>query len=210
MALLRYRSSAFNGDISIALIAVVTAIHVSVLGLATSFKNNGVDRLAEQVISLGLTRESSSKSATRSPPENRTIKQSVDHAAKVFGASMAFRHQKIESTSPTINVMEGSTAPAISSITNMPLSQRGILANPQPPYPIASRRMGEQGFVELRMCINRQGLVDGLTLVKSSGFSRLDHAALETIKEWRFSTSGPKGSGASECYRLPIHFTLEA
>ncbi|CAM3627467.1 energy transducer TonB [Polynucleobacter brandtiae] len=209
MTLLRYWSSAFNGDTSITLIAVVTAIHLSILGFAASFKNSGVDKFTEQVISLGLTRENSSKSALRSSPENRRIKQSVDRATKVFGAPMAFSHQKIESTSPTVDVVAESTAPAISSNTNIPLSQRGILANPQPPYPIASRRMGEQGFVELKMCINHQGLVDGLTLVKSSGFSRLDHAALETIKEWRFSTLGSRGSGTPECYRLPIHFTLE-
>jgi protein TonB len=57
----------------------------------------------------------------------------------------------------------------------------------EPEYPPASRRMGEQGSLVLQVLIDEQGRAAQSKLVQSSGFDRLDQAALAGIKDnYRF------------------------
>ena len=56
-----------------------------------------------------------------------------------------------------------------------------------PEYPILSRRLGEQGSVHLNLTIGEDGMVAEAKLVRSSGFARLDAAAIEWVKRyWRY------------------------
>ncbi|OYY57442.1 MAG: hypothetical protein B7Y05_16410 [Polynucleobacter sp. 24-46-87] len=90
------------------------------------------------------------------------------------------------------------------------LARRSIFSNPQPQYPLASRRMREQGAVHLRLCIDHHGLVDHILLAKSSGYTNLDQSAIATVKKWRFATVKTTSTHTSDCYQLPIHFKLES
>ncbi len=57
----------------------------------------------------------------------------------------------------------------------------------EPEYPPQSRRLGEQGSLVLQVLIGVDGRVVQSKLVQSSGFDRLDQAALEGIKnDYRF------------------------
>ena len=60
------------------------------------------------------------------------------------------------------------------------------LDNPPPVYPALSRRMSEQGKVVLRVLVNPKGTADKVELKSSSGSRRLDDAAFDTVKRWRF------------------------
>ena len=53
-------------------------------------------------------------------------------------------------------------------------------------YPPLSRRLSEQGIVTVRFTVTAKGTVAGPTIVKSSGFQRLDQAALECTSRWRY------------------------
>ena len=88
-------------------------------------------------------------------------------------------------------------------------ASRNLLDNPRPPYPLKSRRMGEQGMVKLKLCIDTHGLVANIALVNSSGYEHLDQSALDTVKTWRFSALNASAPHADDCYRIPIHFKLE-
>lgn len=90
------------------------------------------------------------------------------------------------------------------------LAQRSLFFNPKPPYPLASRRMGEQGSVHLRLCIGAHGFVESVGLTQSSGYQNLDRSAIETVKAWKFSALTTASENAFECYQLPIHFQLES
>lgn len=90
------------------------------------------------------------------------------------------------------------------------LDGRNLFFNPKPPYPLASRRMGEQGSVLLRLCIGSHGLVESVLMSQSSGYQNLDRSAIETVKAWRFSALSTTSENISECYQLPIHFQLES
>jgi protein TonB len=90
------------------------------------------------------------------------------------------------------------------------IQSREQFSNPRPPYPLASRRMGEQGAVDLQLCLSQRGDVESVAVIKSSGYRRLDQSALETVKTWKFSALEMVTAPLSDCYRLPIQFRLEA
>lgn len=49
-------------------------------------------------------------------------------------------------------------------------------------YPPRARQLGMEGIAEVQFRIAGDGTVEGVTVVKSSGFPLLDHASVETIK----------------------------
>lgn len=57
---------------------------------------------------------------------------------------------------------------------------------PQPVYPRSAQRMNEEGSVVVRIRVNTSGRVETAVVEKSSGFSRLDDAAVEAAKRGRF------------------------
>jgi len=57
--------------------------------------------------------------------------------------------------------------------------------------------------------INENGKVADLWLFKSSGYSILDQAALQSVKNWSF-TPGSRGSQKIEMWvRVPVRFQLQ-
>ncbi len=60
------------------------------------------------------------------------------------------------------------------------------LETPPPVYPRLSVRAGEEGRVLCRIHLSDQGLVVGVDVIESSGFPRLDRAAVEALSAWRF------------------------
>lgn len=77
-----------------------------------------------------------------------------------------------------------------------------------PVYPKLSKRLKEQGTVILSMLISAQGRIEALSIKKSSGFSRLDQAALSAAAKWRYEPATINGKAISNTYLMPIEFKL--
>jgi len=75
-----------------------------------------------------------------------------------------------------------------------------------PAYPAAARRAGEEGTVLLSVRVDPNGLVSAVSILRSSGSLRLDDAARDAVKRWRFAA---RQSGTVEV-NLPISFRLES
>ena len=87
---------------------------------------------------------------------------------------------------------------------------RQTLHNPKPYYPLASRRLREQGLVMVKLCVNEQGIVLEAGISKSSGFHGLDQSALTTLAQWRFTPVTANYTRlSSQCFQTPVQFTLE-
>ena len=56
-----------------------------------------------------------------------------------------------------------------------------------PRYPQDSRRKHEQGTVVLAVLLGVDGRVAEISVSRSSGFERLDRAALAAVQRWRWS-----------------------
>jgi len=99
-------------------------------------------------------------------------------------------------------------AVAIAPITP-PVFNADYLDNPPPVYPALSRRMSEQGKVVLRVLVNPQGGADQVELRTSSGSTRLDNAAVETVRRWRFVPARQGDQPIAAWVLIPISFTLQ-
>jgi protein TonB len=90
----------------------------------------------------------------------------------------------------------------------LPSSDADYLQNPAPPYPRMSKRMGEQGTVIIRVLINEKGRPEKAEIRSSSGYTRLDEAAMETLMKWRFVAGTRNGVAESMWFNVPIRFVL--
>lgn len=99
-------------------------------------------------------------------------------------------------------------APAPSRI-EPPSSNADYLQNPKPAYPPISKRLGEQGKVMLRVLIGADGAAKEAEISQSSGFERLDKAALSTVLKWRYLPGKRGGVPEAMWFNVPINFVLE-
>jgi protein TonB len=84
------------------------------------------------------------------------------------------------------------------------------LHNPKPVYPTVSRRRAEEGTVLLRVRVSAEGAALAVELRNSSGYPRLDEAAQDAVRRWRF-VPARQGSEAIESWvAVPIAFKLES
>ncbi len=89
-----------------------------------------------------------------------------------------------------------------------PSFNAGYLHNPPPKYPAMSRRLGEQGRILLRVMVSADGAAISVVLQASSGSSRLDEAALDAVRRWRFVPAQRGGQAVSASVVVPIKFSL--
>ena len=76
-------------------------------------------------------------------------------------------------------------------------------------YPSFSKRSGEQGEVVVRLIIDEGGNVEDIALLKSSTFPRLDRAASDIGRRYRFKPFLVNGSPARISTNLLIKFNLK-
>jgi protein TonB len=91
-----------------------------------------------------------------------------------------------------------------------PSYRAAYLSNPPPDYPRVSRRMGEEGKVALRVHITVDGHADEVVLYQGSGFERLDRAAMEAVRRWRFVPARRGRDNVPGWVLVPIQFSLES
>ena len=80
-------------------------------------------------------------------------------------------------------------------------------APPQPTYPKIARKKGLEGTATIEVMFNELGEQLALTLVKSSGFSLLDQAALDAVENWQFAAPAQRLASHYKV-RVPIRFAL--
>lgn len=93
--------------------------------------------------------------------------------------------------------------------TQLPSADAAGLNNKAPVYPMLSRKRKEQGTVWLLLLVSKEGVVTELKLKKTSGFDRLDQAALQAVKKWKFQPARKQGQPIDYWYELPLKFSLQ-
>jgi protein TonB len=83
------------------------------------------------------------------------------------------------------------------------------LESPEPTYPALSRRLAEEGVVLCLLSIDARGAVSGVEVLESSGFARLDEAALRALRLWRFRPGKVDGVPTPSTYRHRVRFRLD-
>jgi protein TonB len=103
----------------------------------------------------------------------------------------------------------GPPSPPAPPRIELPSSDAAYLNNPKPPYPALSKRLGEQGKVVVRVLIGVDGTAQQAEIRTSSGYDRLDQAALATVLKWRYVPGKRGGVAEAMWFNVPINFVLE-
>ena len=79
-----------------------------------------------------------------------------------------------------------------------------------PPYPSISLRLGEQGTTIIKVTISPEGSVTAASLEKTSGFDRLDNAAVEYVKShWRWQPPTREGKPVEATTLISVKWDLK-
>ena len=90
-----------------------------------------------------------------------------------------------------------------------PSSDAEYLHNPTPEYPRLSKQRGEQGRVVVNVYIGVDGTAQRAEVKATSGFDRLDQAALATARAWRYVPGKRGGVPEAMWFSVPINYVLE-
>lgn len=124
-------------------------------------------------------------------------------------ADAASPSQSSASAVPTPAATVAAPAAAATPVTQ-PSASAAYLNNPAPPYPRTSRRLGESGRVVIRVLIDADGRAREARIAHSSGYARLDQAALEAARDrWRYKPGTRGGVPQAMWFDVPINFVLD-
>ncbi len=115
-------------------------------------------------------------------------------------------------TPPAPAKVEAPPAPVVTAPTKTEVSIPASYSasNLKPTYPNMSKRLGEQGTVVLRVLVKADGTAGEVEVKSSSSYPRLDQAAVEAVKTWRFNSAKIDGKAIDEWYQVPIPFKLQS
>jgi periplasmic protein TonB len=120
----------------------------------------------------------------------------------------------LEDTIPEIEVPTDEPAPAAITADTSPSPPVPETANMKvnrrvdPVYPPASRRAGEEGTGVYRVLVDSSGRAQEVSVLTSSGFPRLDQAAMAAIRKWAFSPAMQAGQAVQSWTRVQVKFEL--
>lgn len=142
-------------------------------------------------------------------PKKAEVKRiKTDTPAPVMAEPKQTEPIKEEAPPPAASAQSDSSADVVSAPVVAPRFDAAYLNNPAPAYPMQSRRLNEAGRVLLRVQVSEAGNALHVQLHQSSGHSRLDQAALDAVKRWRFIPARRGDVAISEWVIVPITFNL--
>ena len=106
---------------------------------------------------------------------------------------------------PALQVAAAPVAERILSASEVQYVEPPVLV-----YPRASRRAGEAGRVLLRVFVDEEGRPHHVQVSRSSGFARLDDAAVDALRKARFKPSIDNGRPVAGWALVPLTFELNA
>jgi protein TonB len=83
-----------------------------------------------------------------------------------------------------------------------------VPGNPAPAYPPELLRNRQEGIPILYVRINERGMVEEISLDKSSGFTAFDDSAMKAVRNWKFEPGIEKGK-LILTFRMPVEFYIK-
>ena len=197
--------------------------HISLIFLVKSEKNYRDLRVNSEIVNLIMLQEAlplkkvkpdsevenkknqkKPKKKTVSKPKNRiepSKKVEVKNSKQVDEQSMVRNFTARQAIEPVANFEL--SAPIV--VQNVAYVDKKICT---PKYPRVSRMRGERGKVLVRVFINRDGFSVKVEIEQSSGFNRLDQAAMDSAKKCRFIPAKRNGKPVKTLATIPYTFTF--
>lgn len=143
------------------------------------------------------------------PVQKAVEPEPVPQPAEPVPAAEAVPAVSAEPTAaPVVAQQEPPVVEEMKEVIEPPKFGAAYLHNPAPKYPPLSRRIGEEGRVLLRVLVAASGAAESVEIEAGSGSARLDQAALDAVKKWRFIPAKRDKEPISAFVIVPIQFTL--
>jgi protein TonB len=121
---------------------------------------------------------------------------------------LAFESESI--TPPPVPVAANAIAPAGNAVVPPMVESVEYVRPPAPVYPRESSRRREYGTVTLRVLVDPVGRPAQVRVERSSGFERLDIAALEAVRKALFRPHEVNGVAQAAQVLIPVEFVRRA
>ena len=192
-------------------------LHAALLAVLLSHPplRNAMRNAAPIIVSLIRAPEVGEPVPPPKPAPKRTTERAVLPRVESVPQSMfpVPTPSTLATIAPAATLPAPDAPPAPSPVAPLPIIppnfNAAYLDNPAPAYPPLARRSGEQGRVVLRVLVTASGSAEAVELRTSSGSSRLDQAAIETVKRWRFAPARQGDQAVAAWVLVPIAFALE-
>ena len=209
------------------IIGLVIALHLLFLvGLQSGTELDNEDNLDETRVMANLLSPEPGKQPQATPaapppkPKQEQKKKTVDESATQAPSPAQNQQQtpappvpqsKSESQTPSATVAPSTTSGSSGTPIQTDIGKLVVAYQPDADayYPSFSKRSGEQGEVVVRLIIDESGNVEEVTLLRSSAFPRLDRAATEIGRRYRFKPFLVNDSPARISTNLLIKFNLK-
>lgn len=106
--------------------------------------------------------------------------------------------------------VQPSAPPAAAPVATPARFDADYLQNPAPAYPSVSKRMREEGTVQLLVRVSAGGTAERVEVKQTSGSPRLDEAAVKTVQQWRFVAARVGNETVAATVVVPIVFRLDS
>ncbi|QWE23331.1 TonB family protein [Polynucleobacter sp. AP-Jannik-300A-C4] len=210
------------------IIGIVVALHLLFLigfqsGMKPDHENNLDDaRVMANLVSPEAAKQPQATPAAPPPkPKQEQKKKTVDEKSTQAPTPPQTQQQmatpptppqtKSESQTPNATVAPATTSGSSGTPIQTDIGKLVVVYQPDADayYPSFSKRSGEQGEVVVRLIIDESGSVEDVALLRSSSFPRLDRAATEIGRRYRFKPFLVNGSPQRISTNLLIKFNLK-
>jgi protein TonB len=210
------------------IIGIVIALHLLFLiGFQSGMKPDNDNKLDDTRVMANLVSPEAAKqpqAAPAAPPpqakqeqkkktvDEKSIQEPTPQQTQQQAATPPTSQQpKTDAQTPNAAVAPSSTSGASGTPIQTDIGKLVVVYQPDADayYPSFSKRSGEQGEVVVRLIIDESGSVEDIALLRSSSFPRLDRAASEIGRRYRFKPFLVNGSPARISTNLLIKFNLK-
>jgi len=130
----------------------------------------------------------------------------LDKPTKIVVTPDDLTNLKFDDAQPPVVIGNGT----VEAVIVPGVSKPKLLKASKPDYPSGAARLGEEGATGLKLLINTDGRVADVQLISSSGFTRLDEAAIKHAKRnWAFSPCTEGGKAVACWYQTKLVWRLE-
>jgi len=189
------------------LIAVAAVHVVAILGLANGLRL--IDRPSGPQISSFV--DVPDEVVRRPPPpEDLVIDQPagpITHSSPPPNIPTA-DEPPVDVIRGAIDIDSGPVTPRVEPAGEGPFIPAKPLRRIEPRYPDASTRFQEQGVVVVLATIGINGRVTHVEIKSSSGYARLDQAALKSVRDWMFEPARRGDQAITQVITVPVRFEL--
>ena len=197
-------------------LGVTVALHVLVLAALLSYAPARQALIDAAPLMVRLIAPPKAEEPTPAPPTELPKPKPAHHHVKPVPPPPApVVTAPVEAPSPIVTAPPpaapppppAQAAPALLPVVP-PDYSAAYLNNPAPAYPPMAKRLREQGRVVLRVHVTAAGGVDEIQVRSSSGSTRLDEAALEAVRRWKFAPAKHGAESVAAWVLVPIPFVL--